>query len=53
MKTSCPAPECGSEFDIEQKVAEGDVISCPVCSSDLEVVATMPIELKPVADELE
>jgi len=46
-------PECESNLDIEEdEVDEGEVISCPECGTDFEVVTASPLELKPV-DEAE
>ncbi len=30
---------------------EGEVVSCPECGSDFEVITANPIELKPVDEE--
>jgi lysine biosynthesis protein LysW len=39
-------PECGSLIDIdEDEVAEGELLSCPECQVELEVVNTQPLEL--------
>jgi alpha-aminoadipate carrier protein LysW len=32
-------------------VDEGEVVSCPECGSDFEVITANPIELKPVDEE--
>jgi alpha-aminoadipate carrier protein LysW len=45
-------PECESNLDIEEdEVDEGEVVSCPECGTDFEVVTVNPIELKPVEEE--
>lgn len=42
-------PECENKLDIEEDdVDEGEVISCPECGTDFEVVTTAPLELKAV-----
>jgi alpha-aminoadipate/glutamate carrier protein LysW len=47
-------PECETDLDVaEDEVDEGDVISCPECGSEFEVVTANPLELQPVADEEE
>lgn len=44
-------PECESNLDIEEdEVDEGEVISCPECGTDFEVVTASPLELKPVEE---
>jgi alpha-aminoadipate/glutamate carrier protein LysW len=46
-------PECDTNLDIEEdEVDEGEIISCPECGTDFEVITVSPIELKAV-DEAE
>jgi len=45
-------PECESNLDIEEdEVDEGEMISCPECGTDFEVVTVNPLELKAVEEE--
>jgi alpha-aminoadipate/glutamate carrier protein LysW len=45
-------PECESNLDIEEDdVDEGEVVSCPECGTDFEVVTVSPLELKAVDEE--
>jgi len=45
-------PECEAAVDIEaDDVEEGQLISCPECGADLEVVNTNPIEFDLADDE--
>ncbi len=47
-------PECETNLDIdEEEVDEGEVVSCPECGSDFEIITVSPIELKPVEEEIE
>ena len=47
-------PECESSLDVEEEeVDEGEVISCPECGTDFEVVTTNPFELKAVEEGYE
>jgi alpha-aminoadipate carrier protein LysW len=48
-------PECESDLDIEEEaVDEGEVVSCPECGTDFEVVAVEPLELSKVdGDEVD
>lgn len=47
-------PECGAVLDIEaDEVAEGEVLVCPECEADLEVVNTNPLEFDAVEEEEE
>ncbi len=40
-------PECETNLDVdEDEVDEGEVISCPECGTDFEVITTVPLELK-------
>jgi alpha-aminoadipate carrier protein LysW len=44
--------ECDTKLDIdEDEMDEGDVVSCPECGTDFEIVTVNPIELKPVEAE--
>jgi len=45
-------PECEGDLDIEEEeVDEGEVVSCPECGTDFEIVAVEPLELARVAEE--
>ena len=45
-------PECESNLDFEEdEVDEGEIVSCPECGTDFEVVTTNPLELNRVAEE--
>lgn len=47
-------PECETNLDIdEEEVDEGEVISCPECGMDFEVVTASPLELKAVEEGYE
>jgi alpha-aminoadipate/glutamate carrier protein LysW len=47
-------PECESNLDFEEdEVDEGEIVSCPECGTDFEVVTVNPLELKPVEEEEE
>ncbi len=47
-------PECEGDLDIEEdEVDEGEIVSCPECGTDFEVVAVEPLELTRVEDEEE
>ncbi len=46
------AKKLNIDLDIEEdEVDEGEVVSCPECGSDFEVITANPIELKPVDEE--
>ncbi len=45
-------PECDSGIDVEEdEVDEGEIVSCPECGTDFEVVTTEPLELTRVSEE--
>ncbi len=45
-------PECGAVLDIDvDETEEGEILSCPDCAVDLEVVSLHPLELNVLADE--
>jgi alpha-aminoadipate/glutamate carrier protein LysW len=47
-------PECDTNLDLEEdEMDEGDVVSCPECGTEYEVVTVNPVELKPVEEGYE
>jgi alpha-aminoadipate carrier protein LysW len=45
-------PECDAEIEIDEyDVDKGDLISCPECGTNLEVVGVSPVELDNAADK--
>jgi alpha-aminoadipate carrier protein LysW len=45
-------PECETDLDIEEdEVDEGEIVPCPECGADFEVVTTNPLELKRVSEQ--
>ena len=54
MKVMVLCPDCDTDLDIAaDEVDEGEVVACPECGSEFEVVTTTPLELKKVEDGLE
>jgi len=46
--------ECEYNLDIDaEEVDEGEIVSCPECGTDYEVITTHPLELKRLAAEEE
>ncbi|HWS23519.1 MAG TPA: lysine biosynthesis protein LysW [Anaerolineales bacterium] len=45
--------ECGAEIELEQNVEVGEIIVCPDCGVDLEVISLNPavVELAPMEQE--
>ncbi len=49
---SCP--ECEAKLDFEEdEVDQGEIVSCPDCGTDYEVVGVEPLQLAKVAEEEE
>jgi alpha-aminoadipate carrier protein LysW len=45
-------PECETDMDIEEdEVDEGEIVSCPECGSEFEVITVNPLELNPVEED--
>ena len=45
-------PECSANIDLdEDEVEEGEIMSCPECEAELEVVSKSPLQLNALADE--
>jgi alpha-aminoadipate carrier protein LysW len=49
---SCPECEANLDFE-EDEVDEGEIVSCPDCGTDYEVVGTEPLQLVKVEEEEE
>lgn len=45
-------PECATRWELGN-VERGEIVVCPECGSELEVVATDPVELAPAPEEEE
>ena len=45
-------PDCETDLDIEEdEVDEGEIVSCPECGADFEVVSTHPLDLSKVSED--
>ena len=45
-------PECAAVLDMdEDEVEEGEIVSCPECEVELEVVQVNPVHLNVISDE--
>ncbi len=40
-------PLCGSNFEVEEHLEEGEITVCPDCYADLEVVSMHPFRVEP------
>ena len=50
MRATCP--ECEAEITLPEGTVEGEILTCPVCAAELEVVSIDPPELA-LAPEVE
>jgi alpha-aminoadipate carrier protein LysW len=47
-------PECEYDLDVDaDELDEGEIVSCPECGTDFEVVTTNPLELNRISEEEE
>jgi len=45
-------PECAAVLDVEEgEVEEGEILTCPECEAELEVVQIRPVHLNVISDE--
>ena len=45
-------PKCAVEVDLdEDEVEEGEILSCPECEAELEVVQIHPVRVNVISDE--
>ena len=45
-------PECGAVMDVdEDEVEEGEILNCPECESELEVLQVHPVQLNAISEE--
>jgi alpha-aminoadipate carrier protein LysW len=46
-------PECEADVQVDEDVDKGDIVECPDCGAQLEVVGLDPIELDLILEEEE
>jgi alpha-aminoadipate carrier protein LysW len=51
--TAAECPDCGERIALELPVRRGDLVNCPNCEAELEVISTDPVELDWVYEEWE
>ena len=45
-------PDCAAAIDLdEDEVEEGEIMTCPECESELEVVSKHPVQLNSLAED--
>jgi alpha-aminoadipate/glutamate carrier protein LysW len=53
MSQNAECPECAAEITLDDEVIENEIIQCPDCGIDLEVVSLNPPVLEPAPEEEE
>lgn len=53
VETTAECPECGATVTFKGKVEKGELVACPDCAADLEVVKINPVVLELAPDEEE
>jgi len=51
MTTTCP--ECEGEVTLQDDVMQGEIVQCPDCGVELEVIETDPVVLELAPEEEE
>lgn len=52
IATMALCPDCEAQVEMDEfDVDKGEIISCPECGVDLEVVGLAPLELGPAPDD--
>lgn len=53
MSNNVFCPECEAELDMDDNVMQGEILVCPDCGVDLEVITIDPItiEIAPMEEE--
>jgi alpha-aminoadipate carrier protein LysW len=46
-------PECGGDVSLNENVEKGEILQCPDCGAELEVVSIDPVELALAPEEEE
>ena len=46
-------PECAAEIELDDNVIEGEIVDCPDCGVELEVVSVDPLTLELAPEEEE
>jgi alpha-aminoadipate/glutamate carrier protein LysW len=45
-------PECGGVLDLEEdEVEEGEILSCPECEVELEIISVSPVQVNALSDD--
>jgi len=52
-ENSAICPDCGEKVPLKGKIMVGQLVICPKCEAELEVVETIPLELDFVYEDQE
>lgn len=53
MSNYATCPECAAEITMADDTLQGEIIQCPDCGVELEVMSLAPLVLEPAPDEEE
>lgn len=51
--SSAACPECDAQVQVADSAETGEIVACPDCAVELEVMATSPLRLEPAPPEEE
>ena len=52
MRTAL-CPSCNSDVVIEDGYSQGDLVNCPNCGQELEIISLQPLQVKKLVTESE
>ena len=44
-------PDCKAKFTIKQKIAIGDILECPKCATEVEILSVNPLKYGELIEE--
>lgn len=53
MSKQAECPECEAEVSLSDDVMDGEIVQCPDCGTELEVISLNPLTLDVAPDEEE
>ncbi|HDP94501.1 MAG TPA: lysine biosynthesis protein LysW [Candidatus Aminicenantes bacterium] len=53
MNNPVECPVCGGGLDLPEDAVQGELITCPECNSELELVTVSPLKLEEAPGEAE
>jgi lysine biosynthesis protein LysW len=46
-----PCPECDTTLSVPKDVKVGEIIECPTCGAECEIVSLVPLKISPLEEE--